>query len=99
MIWEQSHKKFVLQEMHKFLRVSMSDCWEVRLFLKGQAFEAEPSDWDGKLCRTSPPSLKEQSFKAIPYQLWVNCEEGAMQVWLTEKQEANMARWGTSGTL
>ncbi len=53
--------------------------------LEGQALEAETTDWDGRLYRTSPPSLKERPFKAIPYHLWANRNEGSMQVWLTEK--------------
>jgi uncharacterized protein len=52
--------------------------------LEGTAFEAETSDWDNKLYRTAPPSLKARPFKAIPYHLWANREPGAMAVWLQE---------------
>lgn len=53
--------------------------------LEGKVFEADPSDWKGTLYRTARPSLKPRPFKAIPYHLWANRDEGAMQVWLTEE--------------
>jgi DUF1680 family protein len=53
--------------------------------LEGDALEADTSSWKGTLYRTAPAELKNRSFKAIPYHLWANRDEGAMQVWLAEK--------------
>ncbi len=53
--------------------------------LEGEALEADAEDWGPTLYRNRPPSLKGRTFKAIPYHLWANRDEGAMQVWLTEK--------------
>lgn len=53
--------------------------------LEGEAKEAVAEDWNGGLYRSEPPVLKPKPFKAIPYHLWANRDEGAMQVWLTEE--------------
>ncbi|MDX0645031.1 glycoside hydrolase family 127 protein [Sinorhizobium medicae] len=53
--------------------------------LEGEALEADAEDWGPTLYCNRPPSLKGRTFKAIPYHLWANRDEGAMQVWLTEK--------------
>ncbi len=53
--------------------------------LEGDALEADAGDWSGTLYRTTRPSLKPKAFRAIPYHLWANRDEGAMQVWLTEE--------------
>lgn len=53
--------------------------------LEGEAKEAVAEDWNGGLYRREPPVLKPKPFKAIPYHLWANRDEGAMQVWLTEE--------------
>lgn len=53
--------------------------------LEGDALEADTSSWKATLYRTAPAELKNRSFKAIPYHLWANRDEGAMQVWLAEK--------------
>jgi uncharacterized protein len=53
--------------------------------LEGQAMEADAGDWTGLLYRNTPPTLKPKAFKAIPYHLWANREQGAMQVWLLEE--------------
>lgn len=53
--------------------------------LEGEVREAGATDWGGALYRTTPPGLVPRRMKAIPYHLWANRDEGAMQVWLTEE--------------
>ena len=53
--------------------------------LEGEAKEADAGDWTGPLYRNAPPVLQPKALKAIPYHLWANRDEGAMQVWLTEE--------------
>lgn len=53
--------------------------------LEGEGLEADVSEWKGTLYRTAPAKLRARPFKAIPYHLWANRDEGAMQVWLAEK--------------
>lgn len=62
-----------------------SDLLGGAVVLEGEVKEADAGDWNGRLYRTQPPTLRAKAIKAIPYHLWANREEGAMQVWLTEE--------------
>lgn len=53
--------------------------------LEGDALEAEVEDWKTALYRNSPAAFRPRRFRAIPYHLWANRDEGAMQVWLAER--------------
>lgn len=53
--------------------------------LEGDALEADVEDWKAGLYRNSPAAFRPRRFKAIPYHLWANRDEGAMQVWLAER--------------
>jgi DUF1680 family protein len=54
----------------------------VTLSARGKATGA--GDWNGKLYRTEPPSVKGAALTAIPYYLWANRTPGPMTVWVRE---------------
>ncbi len=52
--------------------------------LSGTAKTIDLNNWGQALYRDQPPSLRDTSFKAIPYYAWDNRQPGGMRVWLPE---------------
>jgi DUF1680 family protein len=50
--------------------------------IAGSALALDDAGWDGALYRTTPPTLRPNPIRAIPYYAWDHREPGAMQVWI-----------------
>ena len=52
--------------------------------ISGKALRRDLRDWQGKLYRSEPPTLRAAPFKAVPYCAWDNRDPGEMAVWVRQ---------------